>query len=130
DLESRRLRAQLLDRGVEVASDQRTDVGAVRVQEGDEHGLAPLVGQVERLAGRVLEPERRGGLGRRRDRALERRGLGGDGGTGRLLRRRGAAAAEDGERRDQGERYQRAWAMGQVVGVRGGVNARFIVCYP
>src|SRR5207248_10075998 len=85
--------------------------------------------RVERLAGRVLELERRGRLRRRRDRALEGRGLGRDSGTGRLLRRRRAAAAGERQRGDEGERHGWAEAMGHVLSVRGAVKARISVSY-
>src|SRR6476619_1320948 len=49
DLEPPRPRAELLLRGVEVADDDRADVWAVVVDEGDEHRLAPVVPDVDRL---------------------------------------------------------------------------------
>ena len=80
----------------QVRGDQRADVRAVGVDEGHEHGLAPVGVDVHGLAEVVAERQRRGG----RRRAELARGL-------ELLRARGgvgAAAGRGGTRAAAGER--------------------------
>ena len=100
DLKLACLRTELLLGGVQVADDQRADVGAVVVDEGDDDRLAAVVPDVHGLADGVPEGQRRRGLDLRRRDAGE---LGARGPGGVRRRRACAAATAGGEerRRDQ-----------------------------